>query len=108
VLLKVLQWEAMKTPERGYARLPKLDIWHCGTTTLILLVSSINLHLYLNFYSMLNCELKLLIYHTSIYYIIIIAGKSHYLFMVWFLYDQCTYYTDEEYVKLNQTVSCVN
>jgi len=57
---------------------------------------------------MWNSKLKLLIYHASIYLINIIVGKSHYLFMVWFLYDPCSYYTNKEYVKLNQTVSGVH
>lgn len=31
-------------------------------------------------------------------------GKSHYLFMVWFLYDAMTYLTDEEYGKIHDVV----
>lgn len=28
---------------------------------------------------------------------IFISGKSHYLFMVWFAYDEAVYLTDSEY-----------
>lgn len=35
-----------------------------------------------------------------------ILGKSHYLFMVWFLYDEMVYLTDNEYQgKTRSTVS---
>lgn len=34
-------------------------------------------------------------------------GKSHYLFMVWFSYDQAMFLTDKEYKARNRTVSPV-
>ena len=49
---------------------------------------------------MSDCQIR-----RSIIFVYSLTGKSHYLFMVWFAYDEATYITDSEYKDTNGQVN---